>query len=223
MKFLGYALIFALLSMTALGFMVLVGDTAWAQQKATSTQTPEDDPEAEAQEEQGDDPETAQQRRRRGPNKATIDFSGKVVSVQYGDWEVDSADYVNVGNTAVGQPIEATLNAALKLITDWDLRFGQDILIKKENVAKNYPGVYSLWIKKSADGWTLAFNEKADVWGTMYDPGSDVAEISLDYKDSEEPNDKMEITLEDRDGGAILRIVWGKHQWITAFDPVPES
>ena len=226
MKFPGHASIFVLLGMMALGFIYFDG-TAWAQQQTTSQQTQADDPEAEAQEAQEQEVAAAQQqqqqRRRRGPNKAKIEFNGKDVVVQYGDWKVDGADYANVANTPVGRPIEATLNAALKLITDWDLRFGEDTLIKKENVAKNYPGVYSLWIKRTADGWSLAFNEKADVWGTMYDSESDVAEIHIDYTDTEEPNDKMEITLEDRDGGALLTISWGKHQWITTFDPVPES
>ena len=223
MKLPGYASIFVLVGMMALGFIYFDG-SAWAQQQTTSQQTAEDDPEAEAQEVQEQEAEAAQQqRRRRGPNKAKIEFNGKDVVVQYGDWTVDGADYANIGNTALGKPIEATLNAALKLITDWDLRFGEDTLIKKENVAKNYPGVYSLWIKKTAEGWSLAFNEKADVWGTMYDPEADVAEIPIGYKDVEEPNDKMEITLEDRDGGAVLTISWGKHQWVTAFEPVPES
>ena len=62
MKFLGYASIFILIGLTALGFLLLGNDTAWAQQKPTSPQTAEGDPEAE---EQGDEPETTQQRRRR--------------------------------------------------------------------------------------------------------------------------------------------------------------
>ena len=223
MKFPGYLSIFALVFMMALGF-VWLSDTAAAQRQNSSAQTAEDDPEAEAQSsgEEGDESEAEQQqRRRREPNKAKLQFDGKDVVVQYGDWAVDGADYANIDNTAVGKPIEATLNAALKLITDWDLRFGEDTLIKKENVAKNYPGVYSLWIKKTAEGWSLAFNEKADVWGTMYDPASDVAEIPIEYKSVDEPNEQMEITLEDDDGEALLTISWGEHQWTAAFDPAP--
>lgn len=214
----------ALIVALAVAFGAWVPDAA--AQRTQRTENFEDDPEAaealEAQEAEQQRQREQEQQRRRGPNMATISFDtpagAKKVSVQYGDWPTEGADYDAIAGTKSGEVIRGTMNAALKLKTDSDLRFGE-VLIKKENVAKSYPGVYSLWVRKTDEGWNLVFNEKADVWGTMHDPASDVAEIAIDYKDTEEPTDAMRITLEDGDGGALLRIVWGRHQWVTAFEP----
>jgi len=235
LNYLSYSLVWAML-------LTLCVLPAWPadEPQSNSAQQLDDDPEAEAQEElaaqeeageqeelaaQEEDAERqreAQQRRRRGPNIAKLSFGERDVIVQYSDWAAEGPDYEQIDGLQTGEILEATLNAALKLKTDTNLKAGNtDVVLKTENVAKDYPGVYSMWIRKTEDGWSLIFNEKADVWGTMHDPESDVGEIPLGYNDTEEPNEMMVITLEERDGGAMLRIHWGKHQWMTALEPIP--
>jgi len=53
-------------------------------------------------------------------------------------------------------------------------------LEKTENVAKGYAGVYGIWLKKTAKGWNFVFNQKPDVWGTMYDPAANVGEVPVE-------------------------------------------
>lgn len=222
-----YATFYRLVLIVLLACCVVLTPPAEAQRTGTA-QPSEDDPEAAAAQEelapQEDDAERqreAQERRRRGPNLAKMSFGDKDVIVQYGDWETDGPDYAPIDSLEAGDVVRGTMNAALKIKTDVNLKVGYgDAVITTENVAKNYPGVYSMWIRKTEDGWSLIFNEKADVWGTMHDPETDIAEIPLDYEDSEEPNEKMEVSLEARDGGAMIRIWWGKHQWIAAIEPL---
>ena len=80
------------------------------------------------------------------------------------------------------------------------------IIIKTENAGKNYPGVYSLWLKKVEEGWNLVIDEHADVWGTMYEPEMDVAEVPLEYTKLEEAKYRFTIDLEERENGGLLKL-----------------
>ena len=108
-------------------------------------------------------------------------------------------------------------SAALKLRNDLDITFG-DTVIETGIHAENYPGVYSIWLKKVGDEWHLVFNKKSDVWGTQHDPEADVAEITIESGPAEEAAENLTLKLEaDGENGGILMIIWGDQQWTAKF------
>lgn len=150
------------------------------------------------------------------PGRALLDIAGNIVKISYVEIRAGSPDHKLLANVKNGEVFEFTSARATKLFTDADLQFG-DILIKTENAGENYPGVYSLWLKKVNNGWSLVFNEHADVWGTMYEAEMDVAEVPLEYTKLEEQTKRLTIDLESRGEGGLLKLAWGAEQWSTPF------
>ncbi|MEK7793927.1 MAG: hypothetical protein AAB353_05325 [Candidatus Hydrogenedentota bacterium] len=174
---------------------------------------------------------------------AKVERDGKALSVTYGNrLFVSTPDYARIATLKDGDVIEFAQSAAPKLKTAWDLKFG-DLVIKTDNVAENYPGVYGLWIKKTGDGWRLVFNNKADLWGTMHDPTTDAGEAALEYaalsepvqtdkialdlikdakeKESERDKGRFKIALEENGADITMRITWGAHAWSAKFTAAP--
>lgn len=170
-----------------------------------------------------DDPEAAQQRRRNrraAASAATMRFGRDQVKINFADLSTKSdefqQDYENLGKLKEGEVYTYVSSRATKMFTDVDLNFGGTV-IKTENMAEGYPGVYSLWLKKTDKGWMLAFNEETDVWGTMYNPETTVAEVPLAMAKSDETVEKFAIELEEMAKGAKLLIKWGDSIWSTDF------
>jgi Protein of unknown function (DUF2911) len=168
----------------------------------------------------GGDSAVPQRRRgRRGlaSSQAQLALDGKNVRVLFGELKVGSPDHQSFEQTADGAVFEYPGSRCMKLFTDLDLHFG-DTKVAAANVAPDYPGVYGLWLKKTADGWRLVFNEEGDVWGTMHDPARDVAEIPLEIAALDTPQQELEVTLaEDGEKGGVLRIAWGDTAWSAKF------
>jgi len=150
------------------------------------------------------------------PGRATLELSGNDVKITYGNLKAGEEDYVSLGEVADGEVFEFVYSRATKLFTDSDLRFG-DALIKSENAGPNYPGVYSLWLKRVGDGWNLVFNEQADVWGTQHDPSRDVAEIPLTFSKLPAEESALIIDLEDNGSAGTFRMAWGPNEWKADF------
>ena len=112
-----------------------------------------------------------------------------------------------------------TRSAVSKLRTEVNMKFG-DALLKINNVAENYPGVYSVWLKKTGSGWNFVFNERSDVWGTQHAAEADVAEVAAKYSDSADATEKFEVKLESSGDGGVLSFAWGPHLWTADFDIV---
>ena len=93
-------------------------------------------------------------------------------------------------------------------------------IIETENAGKNYPGVYSLWLKKVGGGWNLVFNSESDIWGTMRKPSKDVAEIPLVLTKLSEEESRFVVDLEEEGDGGVLRLAWGPNEWKTKFSVV---
>jgi hypothetical protein len=156
-------------------------------------------------------------RRRFGSLQAQLALGDKNVKVSYGELKVGTPDRESFEKTADGAVFEYPGARVMKLFTDLDLAFGSTI-VKTENLAPDYPGVYGLWLKKSGDGWKLVFNEEGDVWGTMHDPKKDVAEIPLEVAKLDTPKDQLEVTLAaEGEKTGVLRIVWGDTAWSAKF------
>lgn len=157
----------------------------------------------------------ASQRQRRArrlrPKRTTVTLLDQEVSITYGALAVGGQDYRNFDEIEEG--IVAFIESyATKLLTDADLYFG-DTVIKAHNHGETYPGVYSLWLKNSAAGWSLVFNHEADVWGTMHNPGADAAEVPMQLRTATEPTEELEFELTDEDGAVGIRVTWGTREW----------
>ena len=70
----------------------------------------------------------------------------------------------------------------------------------------------------SIEGWQLLFNNKADVWGSQYDPEADAVAVPLQFSsDNAEEAETLTVNLEEIDNGGSLRFAWGPYAWETQF------
>lgn len=155
-------------------------------------------------------------RRRRMGNIAKLEVDDKTIAISYGDTLADGPDYPKVATTEDGATVKLTKSIVTKLKTEHDLQFGE-VSIKTGNAAKDYPGVYGLWLKRVGDGWHLVFSDYADVWGTQHFPEGDVAEVPLAYAKADEAADAYTVNVDEAEGGGTIRITWGDHEWTAAF------
>lgn len=209
------------------GFLMAAGAFAQETAEPEKQQVVDDDPEADvsADPESGDESEEerrARLRRLRMGNFAQATLNGKEVSIRYGNLPVDGPDFELFKTVKPGEVAKFTRTQAVKLKTQPSLQFG-DVLVHTENVATDYPGVYSLWLKNTEEGWFLVFNELPDVWGTMYHERANIGEVPLKTETPDEPAGKFTIKIEKQDENhAILKLAWGEHAWSTSFS-VPEA
>ena len=157
------------------------------------------------------------QGRRPAPTETRLNIGGKRVRVAFASLRQGTSDWDLFQDVADGEIFEFTLSRATKIYTDLDLNFG-GVILEKENMAPDYPGVYSLWLKKVGSGWNLVFNSQPDVWGTRYEPEFDVAEIPLTVsKIDGDPKEIFLVKLEGTEGGGTLQMSWGDTQWSAPF------
>jgi len=150
-------------------------------------------------------------------SSARIEIAGQGVRVRCDRLPAPGPDYDLLDTLADGEVLGPVYGKPLKFWTDADLRFG-DQVIAAHNHGPTYPGVYSLWIKRTGDGWSLVFNHLADVWGTMHLPEHDAAEAALTFSTLSEPAPEAEVELEAADVGGVLTIRWGSMEWTASFD-----
>ncbi len=168
----------------------------------------------------GDDAEireTRSRNRRNAANSARLRFGDDKVNVNFHPLPTSSEDYKRLNETKVGEVFEFVGGRATKLMTDVNMKFAQAV-VKKENAAPNYPGVYSLWMRKTADGWELVFNNEADIWGTMHSAEADAAAVKLENGKAETASDTFKVSLDETPNGGVLRLVWGDTQWSAPFE-----
>jgi hypothetical protein len=156
-------------------------------------------------------------RRRPGPNIGKATIGEAEISLMAGHLKADGRDCQAIDTLKAGDLLLMTEGVALKLKTSADLDFGA-VTAKAENVAPNYPGVYSIWFRKAEDGWTATFNEKPDVWGTQHRSDADVGTVPAAYARLDEPAATLTLGVDDlSDGKGRLRVDWGDHQWTLPF------
>ena len=157
------------------------------------------------------------QGRRPAPTEARLTIDGKRIRVAFASLEMGSSDWDLFQNVKDGEVFQFTLSRATKIYTDYDLAFG-DVVVENENMAENYPGVYSVWLRKVGDGWNLVFNSQSDIWGTRHLSEFDVYEVPLTIsKVDGEPSEKFLVKLEETGDGGTLKLFWGDTQWSAAF------
>ncbi len=142
--------------------------------------------------------------------------------VSFSPLKSDSEDFKRLADVKEAEVFKFVGGRATKMFTDLDLQFA-DAIVKTENVAPDYPGVYSLWLKKTRDGWNLVFNEEADIWGTMHNPEADAVEIALRSGTAEEAAAAFKVELKQTDAGGQIRLMWGDHLWTADFAIAAEA
>ncbi len=166
-----------------------------------------------------DDPEGQQQQRRNrrmAQNQARLRFGSENVQINFHPLTLDSEDHKRLAAIKDGEVFEFVGGRATKLLTDVNMKFAE-ALVATENAAPDYPGVYSLWLKRAGDGWRLVFNEEADIWGTMHNAEADKAEIALTAGTAAEPSDTFKVLLVEAENGGVLKLVWGEQEWSAPF------
>lgn len=210
----------ALSTLAVLAGLILAIAPAASQQEASSSP---DDSSATAQPTATEAAAAAlreQLRRFRYGNLAEIELSGKKVMVSYADLASDSDDYRAFDALSAGETSAWKAAKAIKLIAHVSLLFG-DVTVPYGNHSPNYPGVYSLWPKRTEDGWSLVFNSDGDIWGTQRSAAADAAEVPLEHSPTDEPTEKLTVELLEVAPAAVLRIAWGDHQFLAAFEAAP--
>lgn len=147
-----------------------------------------------------------------------LTLSGKSISIRYAG---NSLGPEQLTKAREGEVVTLTADAAIKLMTEADLRFGEHV-IKAGNFNPKYAGVYSLWLKKTGNGWRLVFNKQADVLGTQHDPAADVLELPLAAGTSPTEAKKLTIELKKAGDEGLLRLAWGSNEWTAKFTVVTE-
>lgn len=159
-------------------------------------------------------------RRLRYGNLAEIELAGKQLRISWPDLLTDSDDYRAFASLEAGDVSAWTSGRAAKLLTHASLSF-DGIVVPYGNASPDYPGVYSLWPRRTADGWSLVFNGEADIWGSQRNPAADAVEVPLEHSTADEPTEKLTIEFLKVEPGAVLRIAWGDHQFLAAFEAAP--
>ena len=159
-------------------------------------------------------------RRLRYGNLAELEVDGKQLRISYPDLLSESDDYRAFERLEAGDVAAWNSARAVKLLTHASLSF-DGIVVPYGNASPDYPGVYSLWPKRTADGWSLVFNGDADIWGSQRDPASDAVEVPLEHSRADEPTEKLTVEFLEVAPGAVIRIAWGDHQFLAAFEAAP--
>ncbi len=156
---------------------------------------------------------------RANPTETQLKFGEKKVRITFGKLSTKGEDYPKLATVPDGAVFRFVGSRATKLFTDADLAFG-DTVVKAANITPNYPGVYSLWLKRAGDSWKLVVNNQPDVWGTQHDPAHDVAEITLQASARTVGQEEFRITLDPKADGGVVRLAWGDTEWSTPFNVV---
>ena len=160
------------------------------------------------------------------PKSATLQLGGREVSIRLPSEESAHALLEPVGGGpgggGAGGLVELVVlpdSAALKLRTDVDLAFGEQRVSGRRG--DGYPGVYSLWIARTGESWTLLVNREADVWGTQHVAEHDVARIPLSHRVVTDTGSALSLALEPHEGGGLLRAGYAAHEWTVVFAASP--
>ena len=151
--------------------------------------------------------------------RTRLEIDEQAIVIRFPDPERASAQLMPVPGGGEGQELHFTGSSAVQLRTDLSLRFA-DSVIEAGNLATGYPGVYSLWLKRVGEEWSLVFNREGDIWGTQHDPAFDVAEVPLEFQLLDAPVENLKWKLKEADGGGRLLVSWDRFELSASFETV---
>lgn len=212
-----------LAALSILATLLIAAAPAAAQEQAASSRSDAAPATAEATDSDAEATVAARRerfRRLRYGNLAELELASKQLRISYPDLLADSDDYRAFEGLGAGDVAAWKSGRAVKLLTHASLSF-DGIVVPYGNASPDYPGVYSLWLRRTADGWSLVFNGEADIWGSQRNPAADAVEVPLEHSSVDEQAEKLTIEFLDVEPGAVLRIAWGDHQFLAAFEAAP--
>lgn len=139
--------------------------------------------------------------------------------------EVTGRDFAHLVSVKTDSVVRVIDGAVIRLETDVPLHFGDQVLDTGNVGLADSPGAYGVWLKRTADGWTLVFNDEPDAWGTQHDPLFDAAEVTARYVQSDLVDDSIRdatralstsVVMTGPDQGQFV-LVWGPHEWTADF------
>ena len=156
---------------------------------------------------------------RRNIATATLPDGASLAVIYPRDLNVEDRDFAHLVSVADGAAVRVTANAVIRLDTDVPLQFGDTTLMTgNQGALRGSPGSYGVWLKRTADGWRLVFNEEPDAWGTQHDPVFDIGEVDLAYSQVDDSSRAMSasVVMTTADQGQFV-LVWGPHEWTADF------
>jgi len=131
---------------------------------------------------------------------------------------VEGRDFAHPLSVAPDAVVRVGAGAVIRLDHNVPLRFGAVTLGTGNVGLTGSPGAYGLWLKRTATGWRLVFNDEPDAWGTQHDPAFDTAEVDLVYTQADDSSRALSasVVMTATDQGRFT-LVWGPHEWTTGF------
>jgi hypothetical protein len=139
--------------------------------------------------------------------------AGKVVALWYPRLGADASDFAALTKAAEGEVIALMQSPPLRMRTDIPLQVAGRA-VETGNLTPGFHGSYSLWLRRSKEGWRLVFSGQPDVWGSQHDPEADKLDVPLTHSESGEPSRPFGAALmTDGPEAGQLRLHWGPHDW----------
>lgn len=139
----------------------------------------------------------------RGTAEATV--GGATVSIEYGRPSLNGRDMLGMAEDGMVWRLGA--DQSTTLTTSGDLDFG-GVAIPA--------GAYSLFARKSGDGWVLLVNSQSGQWGTEHDPSLDIAEIPLMVHGGQ-MREQFTVVLGGGGGDGMVHFEWGETVLMATF------
>ncbi|MDX1910256.1 MAG: DUF2911 domain-containing protein [Saprospiraceae bacterium] len=79
-------------------------------------------------------------------------------------------------------------------------------------------GAYSLFVLPGETDWQLCFNSKTKIWGTEYDPATDVLRVKMKEESLPEHVEKLHISIVPGPSGNIMQVDWEKTRLSVVFE-----
>ncbi|HVS16101.1 MAG TPA: DUF2911 domain-containing protein [Thermoanaerobaculia bacterium] len=157
-------------------------------------------------------------RRRPGGGQAVLALDAGEIGIGFEplDREKNARDYAALVALEPGEVFAFDGGRAIKLKSVPSLRFGETT-VQAGNAAPGYPGVYSLWLERTEQGWNLVFNQHPDIWGSQHEAEADVARVPLRDAATDAEKPKLDLSLEGAGDAGTLTIAWGVHRWSADF------
>ncbi len=149
-------------------------------------------------------------------NLASAKIQDDEILLHTGKLEVETVDFSTIDTLTSGDVQIITKAAASKLIAPRPLVFA-DATVQPSSKGGSGRSSYSVWLKRTEDGWNLVFNREADVWGTQRDPAMDIAETTLTHQTVETSAPQLKPSLTVSDSAGLLELHWGNHRWSAEF------
>lgn len=132
----------------------------------------------------------------RGTAEGTV--GGAAVTVDYGRPSLEGRDMLS--RIEDGMVWRLGADQATTLTTSGALEIGGASLAA---------GSYSLFARKTADGWMLLVNSVTGQWGTEHESAEDVAEVPLSVSTGGSV-EQFTISIEEHGGSQMLHFAWGE-------------